>query len=51
MAERRANRPVIVRESQSSVVSHLILDNPAHCGGGADIEVNVCATPGPIGKS
>ena len=33
------------------VVSHVILDNSPHCKGGADIEVNVCATPGPIGKS
>ena len=27
------------------MVSQVILDNSAHCRGGADIEVNVCATP------
>jgi hypothetical protein len=29
----------------AGVVSRVIRDNSAHCTGGADIEVNVCATP------
>jgi hypothetical protein len=29
----------------ASAVSQVILDNSAHCGGGADTELNVCATP------
>ncbi|SPE29951.1 exported hypothetical protein [Acidobacteriia bacterium SbA2] len=32
----------------SNVVSHVILDDSAHSKGGADIEVNVCATLGPL---
>jgi len=34
-----------------SVVSHVILADTAHCKGGADIEGNVCATRGPVGKT
>ena len=29
----------------AGVVSQVIRDNRAHCTGGADIKVNVCATP------
>ena len=51
-AMRDSSSPTAPRNDvQTSVVSHLILDNPAHCEGGADIEVNVCATPGAIVKS
>jgi len=35
----------------SNGVSHVIPDGSAHCKGSPDIELNLCATPGRIGKS
>jgi hypothetical protein len=34
-----------LRTACPNVVSHVIVDSSAKCRGGADIEVNVCATP------